>query len=88
MSVYLAYPTRPVFTAPPDPKAKTWADRATHKQMACIRALCRCTAWLPPLFMEAYFSGLDLSDLSRSAASAIITHLKELDTWQRQGGEA
>jgi hypothetical protein len=36
--------------------------------------------------MEAYFPGLDLSDLSRSAASAVIEHLKELDGWMRQEG--
>jgi hypothetical protein len=86
MSVYLAYPTRPSFTFTSDARAKTSADKATPKQIACIRALCRHTAWLPPLFMEAYFPGLDLSDLSRSAASAVIEHLKELDGWMRQEG--
>jgi hypothetical protein len=86
MSVMYALPTRPTFTYTLDPKAKTWADRATHKQIACIRALCRHTAWLPPLFMEAYFTGLGLEDLSRGAASAAITYLKELDRWQRQEG--
>jgi hypothetical protein len=88
VSVYLAYPTRPTFTFTGDARAKTRIDKATPKQIACIRALCRHTAWLPPLFMEAYFTGLDISDLSRGAASAVITHLKELDTWQRQGGES
>jgi hypothetical protein len=86
VSVYLAYPTRPTFTFTGDARAKTRIDKATPKQIACIRALCRCTAWLPPLFMEAYFTGLGLEDLSRGAASAAITYLKELDRWQRQEG--
>jgi hypothetical protein len=88
VSVYLAYPTRPTFTFTGDARAKTRIDKATPKQIACIRALCRCTAWLPPLFMEAYFPGLGLEDLSRGAASAAITYLKKLDTWQRQEGNA
>jgi hypothetical protein len=88
MSVYYVDLDKPIFTPPEKAEAVTGADRATSGQRACINALCRVTSWLPVLFMQTYFPGLDLFSLNRNAADAVIKHLKQLDRWQRQNREA